>query len=164
MCAHINTPSCLCALPRAAAATSAATARTVMQIDNPRLCTFWLEAVVHGLPRASALELRLPLTVLQAWLWFYTFAAVPAWLRRTLVLNLRRVTAQLFTRARPPHWAACPFADLLRHRLGSAGEWECVRDRKHVRPGCAVPSCRHSLLACTRDAICCAAACSFEEG
>ena len=104
-----------------------------MQIDNPRLCTFWLEALVHGLPRASALELRLPLIVLQVWLWFYTFAAVPIWLRRTLVRNLRGVTAQLLGRARPEHWAKCAFTQLLRARLGAAGERECLTDRKHVR-------------------------------
>ena len=56
-----------------------------MQPDRPQLCRFWLAGLVSALAAAAPIDYHLALGPLVAFLWRFTFAAVPKPLRGDLV-------------------------------------------------------------------------------
>ena len=60
-----------------------------MQPDKPELCRFWLAGLVSALNSAVPLDAFLPLDALVAFLWRYTWAAVPACLQARVMQSLR---------------------------------------------------------------------------
>lgn len=66
-----------------------------MQPDRPHLCKFWLEALVASLSNVACLDAYLPLAGIVAYLWKYTWAAFPGFLRQKFVTNLRPLHARL---------------------------------------------------------------------
>ena len=66
-----------------------------MQPDQPQLCRFWLCALIECMRVTSDAELSTVLSLLLCYLWKYTFAAVPEYLRRSLIGNLNILKAAL---------------------------------------------------------------------
>ena len=65
------------------------------QPDRPRLCQFWLEALVASLEAVACLDAYLPLAGILAYLWKYTWVCFPKYLRTKFVANLRPLHAKL---------------------------------------------------------------------
>ena len=66
-----------------------------MQPDRPRLCKFWLEALVSCIETVAEADAYMPLAALLAYLWKYTWAAFPNFLRAPLSSALLVLHAKL---------------------------------------------------------------------
>ena len=73
----------------------------VMQPDNPALCIFYLEGLLAGLKDASPAQVLTVVHCLTAFLWRFTFAAVPEFLRIPLLVALHGTGARLCALAQP---------------------------------------------------------------
>lgn len=62
-----------------------------MQPDRPQVCRFWLASFVSALDHVAPLDVGLALGPLCAFIWRFTFAAIPKPLRADLLATLYRV-------------------------------------------------------------------------
>ena len=72
-----------------------------MQPDNPALCTFYLEGLLAGLKDASPAQVLTVVHCLTAFLWRFTFVAVPEFLRIPLLVALHGTGARMCAMAQP---------------------------------------------------------------
>ena len=85
-----------------------------MQPDLPHLCRFWLHALIASLSDTDELAVFLPCLLIGGFIWKYTWAAVPEYLRVPLITSLRPLIGRLARAA---------------HRSGSRDEAVKQRER-----------------------------------
>lgn len=71
---------------------------TRAQPDRAPLCRFWLAGLVYALQNSAPMDLHFPLNPLVAYLWRWTFAAVPKPLRATLATAIYAARSDLDAR------------------------------------------------------------------
>ena len=89
-----------------------------VQPDRPRLCAFWLEALINGLPHTVGVDARHATCALLNFVWIYSFAAVPEYLRLPLLQNACEITG--YDPAVRDPWHDAPLHALHRRRCGDA--------------------------------------------
>ena len=93
--------------------------RVVLQPDRPALCKFWLESIVSGLSTSSGFDSTHVLTTLVAFLWLHTWAAVPEYLRMSLLIAVSVLVDKLGAIS-ADCWRDDPLHDLMHRRFGCA--------------------------------------------
>ena len=63
--------------------------------DKPDHCRYWLAGLVSALETCSPAEANLPLSLLLLFLWKYTWACIPQYLRQPLLAGIRALQERL---------------------------------------------------------------------
>jgi hypothetical protein len=114
-----------------------------VQPDVPRLCRFWLEAIISGLATTAELHAFWPCQLLATFLWKYRFVAVPEYLR-ALLRNLSALCARLDGARKLPRSSRQEDRTLARHSRNFL--FMC-------KSGCSSPVVPRAVLLC-RPAFC----------
>ena len=117
-----------------------------MQPDRPHLCCFWIEGVLAMMQSSGVDELSAPVSMLQAFLWRYTRAAVPAHMRAELLRSLsdllvRAVAIPRPSSRAPSEWtiASCECVSWVLQKDSAFQSWAAGQEPSVSLPTCTAP-------------------------